>query len=84
MSVRKPLSRAEILALPPVTNLATLARAFDISVPVARERRRLGDWDRLNIRVLRLGVQWRVVTADIWRAMGIDMAAEAADGTDAP
>jgi hypothetical protein len=66
------MSRAEILDLPPATDLRTLGRAFGISEPVARERHRLGEWQRLGIRVLRLGGQWRVVTADIWRVLGIE------------
>lgn len=68
----KPLSRAELLALPPATDLPTLGRAFGISEPVARERNLKGDWKALGIRVNRLGLQYRVVTADILRALGID------------
>jgi hypothetical protein len=73
----KPLSRAELLALPPVTNLQTLAKALGVSEPVIRERHRLGELDKLGIRVLRLGIQWRVPTEDILRVLGItrDMAA---------
>ena len=66
------LNRAELLSLPAATDLTTLGRAFGISPPVARERHRLGEWERLGIRVLRLGAQWRVVTADIWRVLGVE------------
>jgi len=52
-----------------------LARAFGISEPVARERNRLGEWERLGIRVVRLGAQYRVVTADVLRVLDVDGAA---------
>lgn len=68
----RPLTRAELLALPPATNLPTLGRAFGISEPVARERQRRGDFAAMGIRILRLGAQYRVVTADILRVLGID------------
>jgi hypothetical protein len=66
-----PLSRAELLALPPATNLATLGRAFGISEPVTRERHRRGEWGDMGIRVHRLGAQYRVVTADVLRVLGL-------------
>jgi len=69
--VVEPLTRAELLRLPPVTNLPTLARALGVSEPVIRERHRLGEIERLGIRVLRLGSQWRVPTEDILRVLGI-------------
>ena len=68
----KRLSRAELLALPPATDIRTLGQAFGVSEPVARERNRLGQWQELGIRVLRLGSQYRVVTADIWRVLGLE------------
>jgi hypothetical protein len=74
----RPLSRAELLALPPATNLPTLGRAFGISEPVARERLRRGDFAAMGIRILRLGAQYRVVTADVLRVLGIDPDTQAA------
>lgn len=67
----KAMSREELLGLDAATNLATLARALGISEPVARERHRCGDFEAMGIRVVRLGAQWRVVTEDILRALGI-------------
>lgn len=75
-----PLSRAELLALPPATDLKTLGRAFGISEPVARERHRAKEWSAMGIRVLRLGQQWRVVTADILQVLGIDQQTSAVGG----
>jgi len=65
------LSRAELLALPPATCLPVLGAAFGLSEPVARERHRRGEWAAMGIRVVRLGHQYRVVTADIWRVLGV-------------
>jgi len=67
----KPLSRAELLSLPPATNLPTLGRAFGISEPVTREWHRRGEFEAMGIRIMRLGAQWRVVTADILRVLGL-------------
>lgn len=78
----KPLTREEILALPAATDLRTLGRAFGISEPVARERHRLGEWERLGIRVLRLGAQWRVVTADILSVLRIPPGGDAGDANE--
>jgi hypothetical protein len=74
-----PLTRAELLALPAATDLRTLGQAFGISEPVVRELRRQGRFEELGIRINRLGLQYRVVTADILRVLGIDPHAEAAE-----
>jgi hypothetical protein len=65
------MSRAELLALPPVVNLVTTGRALGVSEPVIRERARRGELEALGVRCLRLGAQWRVPTADILRLLGI-------------
>ena len=69
----QPLSRAELLALPPVINLATLGRALGLSEPVVRERARRDEFAALGIRVLQLGAQYRVPTADVLRFLGIEI-----------
>lgn len=66
-----PLSRAELLALPPVINLVTLGKALGISEPVVRERVRRGEFEKLGIRVLRLGAQYRIPTADVLKLLGL-------------
>jgi hypothetical protein len=73
-----PLSRAEILALPPAIDLPTLGRALGVSEPVIRERARRGELEPLGIKVVRLGVQYRVVTTSLWAFLGIDGAADGA------
>jgi hypothetical protein len=70
--VTQPLSRAELLELPPVINLVTLGRALGLSEPVVRERARKGEFAALGIRVLHLGAQYRIPTADVLRFLGID------------
>jgi hypothetical protein len=82
--VTAPLSRAEILALPPVIGLPTLGRVLGISEPVVRERARRGELEPLGIRVLRLGAQSRVVTASVWAFLGIDAAADGGGGEAQP
>jgi hypothetical protein len=68
---RRPLTREELLGLSATTDLPTLGRAFGLSEPTARERQRRGEWERMGIRVLRLGQKQRVITADILRVLGI-------------
>jgi hypothetical protein len=68
----KPLTRQELLALPPVINLVTLGQALGVSEPVIRERHRGGELQEMGIRVLKLGAQYRIPTADVWRFLGID------------
>jgi hypothetical protein len=77
----KPLTRAEVLELAetsPTTTLPMLGRALGLSEPVIRERARRGDLAALGIRCLRLGAQWRVVTADIVAFLGITRDTETA------
>jgi hypothetical protein len=69
----QPLSRAELLALPPAINLATLGRALGLSEPVVRERARRDEFAALGIRVLQLGAQYRALTADVLRFLGIEV-----------
>ena len=75
-----PLSRAELLALPPVIDLPTLGRALGISEPTVRERARRNELEALGIRVVRLGAQHRVVTASLWAFLGVDTTAAGGSG----
>ena len=71
MTTAAQLTRAQVLALPPVITLATLAQALGVSEPVIRAARKSGELDRLGIKVTRLGVQWRVVTSTVWTYLGL-------------
>lgn len=71
----KPLTRAEVIKLAedsPVTTLPMLGRALGVSEPVIRAQARSGELEKMGVRVLRLGAQYRVPTADILRVLGMD------------
>jgi hypothetical protein len=67
----KPLSRGEILALPPTHALPVLGQIFGVSEPVIRERHRCGELEPLGIKVVKLGAQYRVITSTVWSFLGI-------------
>lgn len=73
-----PMSAAELRALPPTIGLPVLGRALGVSEPVIRERARRGELDPLGIKVVRLGAQYRVVTASVLAFLGIDAAPDSA------
>jgi len=68
------IARAEILALPAVITLATLARCLDLNEPTVRSLHRSGELERLGIRVNRLGAQYRVITSSVWDYLGLPAA----------
>ena len=72
----KPLTRAEILALPPVHTLPVLGRILNVSEPVIRERARRGELEPLGIKVVKIGAQYKVITASVWAFLGLDGAAD--------
>ena len=80
----KPMSRAELLALPPVIDLPTLGRALGISEPTVRERARCNELDALGIRVVRLGAQHRVITASLWAFLGLNGPADGGSSEEPP
>jgi hypothetical protein len=69
---RAAMSRAQILGLPPTIGLADLGRVLRISEPTVRAQHRSGELERLGIRVVRLGAQYRVITSSVWAFLGID------------
>jgi excisionase family DNA binding protein len=77
-----PLSRNELLALPPVITLPVLGRALGVSEPTIRERVRRGELEPLGIRAVKLGQQWRIVTEDVLHALGVtrEMSLDIAEG----
>ncbi|MCB5909662.1 helix-turn-helix domain-containing protein [Streptomyces pinistramenti] len=64
-----PLSFAEMLALPVVVDLHTAARALDVCVSTAY---RMIDAGTFPCTVLRAGYRYRVPTALLMRALGIE------------
>jgi hypothetical protein len=67
----RQLSREEILELPLVISLEVLGQVLGISEPTVRECRRNGDLEAAGIRVVKLGAQFRVVTASLHAFLGI-------------
>jgi len=65
------LTRAEILDLLPASTLADLAGCLGVSQPVVRRLNSSGELERIGIKVVRLGQQYRVVTATVWEYLGI-------------
>lgn len=68
----RQLSHAEILNLPPAISLADLAACLGVSEPVVRVMNRTGQLEALGIIVNRWGAQHRVVTASVWKYLGLD------------
>jgi len=65
------LSRDEVLALPPVIGLPMLGKVLGLSEATVRERVRRGEVQAMGIRVVKLGAQWRVITADLLTVLGL-------------
>jgi len=62
------MTREELLSLPSAVDMATAARALGIGLTLAYELARAGSFP---VRLLRLGRQYRVPTADLLRALGV-------------
>jgi excisionase family DNA binding protein len=70
-AAKEGLTRAELLALPAVVDVATAARALGLGRSTAYE---LARRDEFPCRVLRIGSSYRIPTADLLRVLGIDPA----------
>lgn len=69
MATQRGMTRDELLALPAAIDLPTAGRAFGFGRNKAFELARRGEFP---VRVLRLGNSYRVPTAEVLRALGID------------
>jgi hypothetical protein len=81
------MTREEILALPPRTDLRTLGRALGLSEPTVRDCRRRGELERAGIKVVPFGAKYVVVTESLLEFLGIRPAVGAsseASGRSAP
>lgn len=63
-----PLTRDELLQLPAAVDLVTAARALGIGHTKARELVQAGEFP---VRVLRLGLVYRVASADLLDLLGV-------------
>jgi hypothetical protein len=62
------MSRSELLALPPAVPLEIGNRALDIGRTKGYELARRGEYP---CKLLRVGSKYRVITADLWRLLGV-------------
>jgi hypothetical protein len=67
-TVRGPLTRSELLALPAAIDVETAARAFGIGRTTAYA---LARTDQFPCKVLRAGKAYRVITEDMLRVLHI-------------
>ncbi|GAA3853913.1 hypothetical protein GCM10023084_05190 [Streptomyces lacrimifluminis] len=74
-TLRGPLTRSELLALPAAVDVETAARAFGIGRTTAYA---LARTDQFPCKVLRAGKAYRVITEDLLRVLHI--APENSDG----
>ena len=65
------MTREELLALPPRTDLRTLGRALGLSEPTVRACLRRGELESAGIRVVRLGAKYVVVTETLMEFLGL-------------
>lgn len=72
--MKNGMTREELLALPAAIDLPTAGRALGIGRTKAHELARRGEFP---VRVLRLGNSYRVPTAEVLRALGIEDQAQA-------
>lgn len=70
-ALREGLTRAELLALPVVVDVATAARALGLGRSTAYE---LARRDEFPCRVLRIGSSYRIPTAELLRVLGVEPA----------
>lgn len=78
-TVRGPLTRSELLALPAAVDVETAARAFGIGRTTAYA---LAKSDEFPCKVLRAGKAYRVITADLLRVLHV--APDNGDGAGGP
>lgn len=74
MATQRGLTRDELLALPAAIDLPTAGRALGIGRNKAFELAQRGEFP---VRVLRLGNSYRVPTAEVLKALGINDQAQA-------
>lgn len=67
----KPLTVAEVLALPAVVDIVVAGRAFGLGRTTAYTLARRGEFP---CRVVRVGSAYRVPTADLRRELGLEAA----------
>ena len=80
MTVRTQMTQEELRNLPVSFDLVTAGRALDMGRTTAHNLARAGQF---RVRVLRVGVRYRVTRADLLRYLGEDPASATGDGPSA-
>ena len=70
-----------IRALGAITDLQTLAGIFRCSVWMSRKMARTGEWERQGIKIIRIGVHYRVGVGSILDVLGFTSADLSSPGT---
>ena len=70
-----------ILALGAITDLQTLADIFGCSVWMSRKMARTGEWERQDIKIIRIGAHYRVGVGSILDVLGFGSGDLSAPGT---
>ena len=70
-----------IRALGAITDLQTLADIFGCSVWMSRKMARTGEWERQGIKIIRIGVHYRVGVQSILGVLGFSSGDFSAPGT---
>ena len=70
-----------IRALGAITDLQTLAGIFGCSVWMSRKMARTGEWERQGIKIIRIGVHYRVGVQSILGVLGFSSGDFSASGT---
>ncbi len=59
-----------IQALGPTTDLPTLGSIFDCSRWKAYQMARTGEWEKLGVKIVRLGSKYRVIVPSVLEVLG--------------
>ena len=70
-----------IRALGAITDLQTLAGIFECSLWMSRKLARTGEWERQGIKIIRIGVRYRVGVGSILDVLGFSSGDFTAPGT---
>ena len=84
MTAARRYTREQILALDPAMTLADLAACLGVSEPVVRQMNRSGELAKMGIVANKWGAQWRIVTASVWRYLGLGADSGASTEATAP
>jgi hypothetical protein len=74
-----PWTAESIQALGPTTDVPTLGSIFDCSPWKAYHMARTGQWEKLGVKIIRLGSKYRVVVPSVLEVLGYVHGANSGD-----